>query len=307
MSKIRRLAVTGLLVLCAASTQAATKKNADIGIVSKGTIDGEEIYRVTCSVCHGERGDGQSFAAKALNPPPRDFTDTDVIRYLTREDMINTTRDGRPKTAMQPFDEQLNKKQIDAVIAYIRSNFMKLDIPEETKKPDILVGRGVYNYRCYMCHGYGGDARTQAGATLKPKPRSFTDAKRMRTLSTSTMMDAVKNGRPGTAMQPFATILNDHEIASVVAFIRYAFVDEKAGNIRYHSPNNGWSDFQRKYTSSIAYFFHEGSEDELSPDQEWGKRVFEISCVSCHLHKTDNRGEASVLTWSSVSGARAPD
>ena len=35
-------------------------------------------------------------------------------------------------------------------------------------------GRAVYNYRCYFCHGYSGDARTLAATYLNPRPRDFT-------------------------------------------------------------------------------------------------------------------------------------
>ena len=40
---------------------------------------------------------------------------------------------------------------------------------------DIEAGRSVYNFRCYFCHGYSGDARTLAAEFLSPPPRDFTD------------------------------------------------------------------------------------------------------------------------------------
>jgi len=38
------------------------------------------------------------------------------------------------------------------------------------------LGRKVYNFRCYFCHGYSGDARTVAASQLLPPPRDFTRA-----------------------------------------------------------------------------------------------------------------------------------
>ena len=32
-------------------------------------------------------------------------------------------------------------------------------------------GREIYNYRCYFCHGYSGDAKTLASSYLDPPPR----------------------------------------------------------------------------------------------------------------------------------------
>ena len=36
------------------------------------------------------------------------------------------------------------------------------------------LGRKVYNFRCYFCHGYSGAAKTLAATYLKPLPRDFT-------------------------------------------------------------------------------------------------------------------------------------
>ena len=38
------------------------------------------------------------------------------------------------------------------------------------------AGRRVYNFRCYFCHGYSGDARTLAASMVQPAPRDFTRA-----------------------------------------------------------------------------------------------------------------------------------
>ncbi len=37
-------------------------------------------------------------------------------------------------------------------------------------------GRAVYNFRCYFCHGYSGDAKTLAATYLQPPPRDFSAA-----------------------------------------------------------------------------------------------------------------------------------
>src|SRR3972149_1718982 len=38
----------------------------------------------------------------------------------------------------------------------------------------VELGRRIYNFRCYYCHGYSGDARTLAATLLTPKPADFT-------------------------------------------------------------------------------------------------------------------------------------
>lgn len=85
---------------------------------------GRVVYAEYCSVCHGERGDGRSRAMGSLMPPPRDFTNAAAKSELTRERMIKSVTFGRPETAMVGFKSQLNEKDIQAVVDYIRSGFM---------------------------------------------------------------------------------------------------------------------------------------------------------------------------------------
>ena len=58
-------------------------------------------------------------------------------------------------------------------------------------------GRQIYNFRCYFCHGYSGDAKTLASTYLSPKPRDFTRS----ALDAPQIATAVRDGRSGTAMK----------------------------------------------------------------------------------------------------------
>lgn len=84
---------------------------------------GRAIYAKTCSVCHGDRGNGASWAKNSLNPSPADFTSAKV-KELSRRHMINTVTYGSPKTAMMGFSIQLSREEIAAVVDYVRSTFM---------------------------------------------------------------------------------------------------------------------------------------------------------------------------------------
>ncbi len=94
---------------------------------SHGSAPGKKIYRETCQVCHGEKGDGQTFAANVLFPPPRDFTSPASKKELSRERMIRSVTQGRPKTAMAPWKTRLTPEEIRAVVAHIRKGFMGLE------------------------------------------------------------------------------------------------------------------------------------------------------------------------------------
>jgi cytochrome c oxidase cbb3-type subunit III len=146
------------------------------------------------------------------------------------------------------------------------------------------AGRGIYNFRCYFCHGYSGNAQTLASTYLEPRPRDFTAAAPPE-LSREKMLDAVANGHPGTAMRGFAGILSPAEIATVTDFVRQEFMHDKATNTRYHTPQNGWPDHAR-YAAAFPFAIGALPIDmppaQLTPAQRAGSKLFMSSCVSCH-------------------------
>ncbi len=99
------------------------------------------------------------------------------------------------------------------------------------------------------------------------------------------MLDAVRQGRPGTAMKSFSNMLSPDEEEAVVDFVRKEFMEQGALNTRYHTKENGWPDHQRY---KVAYPFALGTlaldtpDNELSAEQRRGKRLFLTSCISCH-------------------------
>lgn len=96
--------------------------------------EGEELYQKNCSVCHGDKGDGNTWVSHDLNPKPKNFTDPAVINVLTRKRMLNSITNGRSGTAMQAFKTQLSESDINLIIDYIQTAFMKADIKTKKKK-----------------------------------------------------------------------------------------------------------------------------------------------------------------------------
>lgn len=147
-------------------------------------------------------------------------------------------------------------------------------------------GRSIYNFRCYYCHGYSGDARTLAASLLSPKPVDFTTVPPA-SLNRERMLHSIQFGRPGTAMMSFSSILNPQEIEAVADFVRQEFMVAKAENTRYHTEANGWHDHER-YKIAFPFALGEIPLDTpwnlLTPQQAEGKRLFLASCVTCHDH-----------------------
>ena len=159
-------------------------------------------------------------------------------------------------------------------------------------------GRAVYNFRCYFCHGYSGDAKTLAASFLTPPPADFTQAT-PQTLPLARIEASVRGGRAGTAMKPFRTVIPDSEIRAVAFFVFDEFVRRKAPNTRYHTVENGWPDHDRY---RAAYPFARGEislatpPETLTKAQQAGRALYLGGCVSCH-----DRGkpDSKRLEWNS--------
>ena len=80
-------------------------------------------------------------------------------------------------------------------------------------------GKAIYNARCAVCHGGDGRADTPVGRMLKPPPRNFADTVEMARVTVDRMYQAIKEGRPGTAMAAWGQVLTETEIGDVIDHI----------------------------------------------------------------------------------------
>ncbi len=167
-------------------------------------------------------------------------------------------------------------------------------------------GRDIYNYRCYFCHGYAGDAKTLAKTYLDPPPRDFTSTP-LSQLPRERMLKSVTDGRMNTGMAGFGEILSAEEIELVVDFVREAFMGEHKLNTRYHTVGNGWPNHERFAT---AFPFATGEialdtpVEQLTPQQVNGRILFMNSCITCHDRAQVN-DEGDAWTPRPVSFPRA--
>jgi cytochrome c oxidase cbb3-type subunit 3 len=164
------------------------------------------------------------------------------------------------------------------------------------------AGRRIYNYRCYFCHGYSGDARTLAARMIEPLPRDFTQTPG---LNEERVASVLRTGIPGTAMTPFTQVLTESEIATLARFVVTEFVTNKSPNTHYHTVANGWPNHERY---AVAFPFATGAipldrpAGELSAAERSGRRLFMDSCITCH----DRSNVLDIGTaWSAAAGAIA--
>lgn len=240
----------------------------------KASIRADVLYHNYCSVCHGDRGDGNSRAKNSLVPPPKDFT---RAPELTRETMITIITHGKPGTAMTGWKTQLNDKEMAALADYIRATFMQVSLD-----PKLQRGRVVYAQNCMVCHGERGQGAPSASGLIPP--RDFTTPRARAELTRERMLAAVNNGRPNTAMAAFAKRLPASDINNVVDYIRAGLMLPASGGISGTNAHSGRQDQQA--AEGMALPFANG----LTGNMARGEKMYMANCATCHGTKGDGKG-----------------
>lgn len=221
--------------------------------------DAKQLYQKLCSVCHGDKGDGDSRAAGSFNPRPRNFTAPESATELTRERMIQSVTKGRPGTAMVGHAKKLSPKQIENIVDFIRATFMHL--PSDVQVPltdgttagapanlgatspdhpakladmtlpfpqklkgNVESGRAFFMKNCFTCHGVKGDGNGPRAFFIAPRPRNFTSAESRQTYNRPRLFDAITNGKRGTVMPAWGKVLDPQQIANVGEFVFEAYI-----------------------------------------------------------------------------------
>jgi cbb3-type cytochrome c oxidase subunit III len=249
------------------------------------------LYHNYCSVCHGDKGDGQSRARGSLNPAPRDFTTPQALQQLTRERMLAAVKGGVPGTAMVAWKSQLDDSQIAAVVDYVRDVFMRASLAADASR-----GRQLYAKNCSVCHGDRGAGSMWASANLRPPPRDFSSPQALVELSRERMLAAVASGRPGTAMAGFARQLSGEDISAVVDYIRLSFMREGANagisgtHARNHGGDVGAAPQLPAATARMKLDLQLPMPQGLKGDIAAGRALYAANCATCHGMKGDGQG-----------------
>ena len=224
------------------------------GRATANTDDPARIFHDYCSVCHGEKGDGNSMARYVLDPPPKNFTVEKTRKELSRIHMIEVLNKGaRTKegklTAMTAWSSQLSARHIEAVVDYIIVTFMDGKVmpdgqlraeglehqghdhssanvkPREYPyglKPSAAHGKSIYAANCARCHGEKGDGRGNAALTVPDKPRNFRDADFQEFASGFSLFSAVSRGKGH--MPAWEKTLSKQDTADVAEYVLRTFV-----------------------------------------------------------------------------------
>lgn len=239
----------GLVLLASCFAMGSTAAQSRTGRATINSNAPDRIYHDYCSVCHGEKGDGQSMARHALNPQPKDFTAEKTRNELSRVHMIETlnkgarTKEGKP-TAMVAWQSQLSRQQIEAVVDYVIVKFMdgkvapndqprpeghkheghdhslanvvKVDYPYGLKA-NAARGKSIYAANCTSCHGAKGDGRDNPGRSSANQPRNFRDADFREFASGFSLFSAIAEGNGH--VPAWGKTLNNQNIADVSEYV----------------------------------------------------------------------------------------
>ncbi len=81
---------------------------------------GQKVFLNNCTACHGEKGDGQGPAARAIaSRKPRNFVGEDFQYGSSKEQVYQTVSNGVAGSAMPPWKDALSEKERRAVVDYI--------------------------------------------------------------------------------------------------------------------------------------------------------------------------------------------
>jgi mono/diheme cytochrome c family protein len=81
---------------------------------------GAALFRESCALCHGERGDGRGARREGLTTQPRDFTSRDWRASTSPRRVFFAVREGLHGKAM-PSWKALSEQDSWAVTAYVLS------------------------------------------------------------------------------------------------------------------------------------------------------------------------------------------
>jgi mono/diheme cytochrome c family protein len=108
---------TRVILLCAllAGAVGCDERKVD----AAGLEDGSRTFGALCARCHGPDGAGGMPAAAGV-PTPRNFRDPVFQSARTDDELRDAIANGKG-TAMPAFGKALSKREVEALVAHIRS------------------------------------------------------------------------------------------------------------------------------------------------------------------------------------------
>jgi mono/diheme cytochrome c family protein len=176
-------------------------------------IEGREGFAIFCIACHGQEGKGREYTSLPFGVPTlanEDFQSvaSDDYLYFT----IIEGRGGRMMASWSSRVSHLQERDLQEIAAALRRwrpPFRPVDAINRAGT-SAAAGEEVYNLRCAMCHGAGGNGDLAKG---------INNSDFLALASDRFLLETIMKGRANTAM-PAWSRLTDRELGSVIVFLR---------------------------------------------------------------------------------------
>jgi mono/diheme cytochrome c family protein len=274
---IRLLPATILVAATLAATPAIAKPRGP-------GVKPEVLYHNYCSVCHGDRGNGDSRAQRSLNPPPRDFT---TAANLGREHIISVIRDGKPGTAMVGWGTQMSDPEVAALADYVLNTFIRIGTD-----PKLIKGKAVYAANCSNCHGERGQGAAPGTEGMKTPPRDLASPQARAELTRPRILKAARDGLAGTEMKGFKGKLPAADIEAAVDYVMAALMvpEAKVSGTSAHGGKTQEAPAATTPPKPAGADMRQPFPSGLKGDAVWGKKFYNANCATCHGVKGDGQG-----------------
>ena len=256
------------------------------------------LYKEYCLVCHGDKGDGNGFAAKFLDPKPRDFTSgkykiRSTTSLPTNDDINRVITKGIPGTLMPAFKQDLDEQEISSLVAHIKDFTDAFDgetpepitIPNPPPKTEELLAMGEKLYvdaGCGACHGSSGKGDGPSAKTLQDtwgysiSPYDFTIPGRMKGGSTvGDIYRALYVGIGGTPMPAYGETYTEEQNWGL-AYYALSLSDSDEDSDDWGDDDDDWGDESSETVEG---------DSNIGKDLVMGVKPFENGgppCIGCH-------------------------
>lgn len=191
---------------------------------------GAHVFQTRCALCHGTDGLGEGILSLQIKDYPNtNLLDSKPKNYRTVSKIIRFGG-GLPDISaeMPPWGDELTVSQLESVTSFVvllnrkKDKALKLLRAEaEAMIPSVRMGRGIYQGRCSLCHGKGGEGDGKMARIIKNPPPFDLTVSRM---ADGYLKKIISGGGQSVGrsprMPPWGTDLSSKEIESVILYIK---------------------------------------------------------------------------------------